>query len=366
MDGQKYNLENYLSQLEEKKNRLLSLFSVHTHPDLEVFASAVSHFRMRAEFRVWHEGDDLYYYMFDKTTESKVRTDSFPIASLLINQVMEALMLELKPNLILRKKLFQVDFLSTLSGEILVTLLYHRQLESDWINEATSLKQKLSQKFKIDLIGRARKQMFVIDRDFVVEELTVSGKKYFYKQIENSFTQPNAAVATFMLEWAQSVTSKSSGDLLELYCGNGNFSLALAGQFRQVLATELAKPSVEAAQFNIEKNQIKNVQIIRMSAEDFSDAMNGKREYNRLKGIDLKSYDCQTILVDPPRSGLDEKTVELVSRYEKIVYISCNPHTLIENLNTLSKTHKISRFALFDQFPYTEHMECGVLLSKIK
>lgn len=117
-------------------------------------------------------------------------------------------------------------------------------------------------------------------------------------------------------------------------------------------------------QFNIEKNQIKNVQIIRMSAEDFSDAMNEKREYNRLKGIDLKSYDCQTILVDPPRAGLDEKTIELVSRYEKIVYISCNPHTLIENLATLSSTHKIARFALFDQFPYTEHMESGVLLIK--
>ncbi len=364
MDNSSYSKENYLAQLELKKNRLLELFSAHSHPKLEVFSSPVSHFRMRAEFRVWHEGEDLYYYMFDKTSDSKVRTDSFPIASLLINQVMDELMLELRPNLTLRKKLFQVDFLSTLSGEILVTLLYHRQLDGDWINEATALKQRLSQKFKIDLIGRARKQIFVLDRDFVVEELTINGRKYFYKQIENSFTQPNAAVATQMLEWAQDVTRESTGDLLELYCGNGNFSLALAGQFRQVLATELAKPSVDAAQFNIEKNQIKNVQIIRMSAEDFSDAMNEKREYNRLKGIDLKSYDCQTILVDPPRAGLDEKTVELVSRYEKIVYISCNPHTLIENLATLSSTHKIARFALFDQFPYTEHMESGILLIK--
>jgi tRNA (uracil-5-)-methyltransferase len=364
MDKSTYNLENYLAQLEVKKNRVLELFSTHDHPDLEVFSSPVTHFRMRSEFRVWHEGEDLYYYMFDKASDSKMRTDSFPIASLLINQVMQALIEELRPNLTLRKKLFQVDFLSTLSGEILVTLLYHRVLDSDWIYEATALKQKLNKKFKIDLIGRARKQMFVIDRDFVVEELTVNGKKYFYKQIENSFTQPNAAVATKMLEWAQDVSRDSSGDLLELYCGNGNFSLVLAGQFRKVLATELAKPSVDAAQFNIEKNQIKNVQIIRMSAEDFSDAMNEKREYNRLKGIDLKSYDCKTILVDPPRAGLDEKTVELVSRYEKIIYISCNPNTLIENLSILSRTHNISRLALFDQFPYTEHMECGVLLVK--
>jgi tRNA (uracil-5-)-methyltransferase len=364
MDSTEYNLENYLAQLEEKKNRVLELFSSLTVPSLEVFSSPESHFRMRAEFRVWHDGEDLYYYMYDKVTEQKIRLDSFPVASLLINQVMEALMLELRPNHVLRKKLFQVDFLSTLSGEILVTLLYHRPLESDWINEATSLKKRLTQKFKLDLIGRARKQMFVIDRDFVEEVLVVNGNKFYYKQIENSFTQPNAIVATKMLEWVQDITRGSKGDLLELYCGNGNFSLALAGHFRKVLATELAKPSVEAANYNILKNKINNVQIFRMSAEDFSDAMNQKRDYNRLKGIDLKSYDCQTILVDPPRAGLDERTLELVSRYEKIIYISCNPHTLIDNLKVLSTTHNISRLAIFDQFPYTEHIESGLLLTK--
>lgn len=77
--------------------------------------------------------------------------------------------------------------------------------------------------------------------------------------------------------------SREQGDLLELYCGNGNFSLALAQNFERVLATELAKPSVEAAQFNIAANQIGNVQIIRMSAEEFTQAMEGKREFNRLK-----------------------------------------------------------------------------------
>ena len=167
-----------------------------------------------------------------------------------------------------------------------------------------------------------------------------------------------------MLEWAIDITKDSSGDLLELYCGNGNFSIALAPNFRKVLATELASPSVMAAQYNIEVNGIENLQIIRMSAEDFTDAMAGKREYNRLKGIDLNSYECNTIFVDPPRAGLDENTLKLVSLYNHILYISCNPNTLIENLNVLSKTHKIIRFALFDQFPYTEHMECGVLLEK--
>jgi tRNA (uracil-5-)-methyltransferase len=101
-----------------------------------------------------------------------------------------------------------------------------------------------------------------------------------------------------------------------------------------------------------------------MSAEDFSDAMAGKRDYTRLKGIDLKSYECNTIFVDPPRAGLDDNTISLVQSYERILYISCNPNTLVENLKRLSQTHQIKRFALFDQFPYTEHIECGIFLEK--
>lgn len=63
-----------------------------------------------------------------------------------------------------------------------------------------------------------------------------------------------------------------------------------------------------AAQYNIAANHIDNVQIIRMAAEEFTQAMNGVREFNRLQGIDLQSYQCETIFVDPPRSGLDSET----------------------------------------------------------
>jgi tRNA (uracil-5-)-methyltransferase len=101
-----------------------------------------------------------------------------------------------------------------------------------------------------------------------------------------------------------------------------------------------------------------------MSAEEFTQAMQGVRKFNRLKDIDLSSYNCETIFVDPPRSGLDDETVKLVQSYRRILYISCNPQTLCANLEQLQNTHKISRLALFDQFPYTHHMECGILLEK--
>lgn len=86
-------------------------------------------------------------------------------------------------------------------------------------------------------------------------------------------------------------------------CTAATVTFAGAGAyFDRVLATEIAKPSVAAAQYNIAANHIDNVQIIRMAAEEFTQAMNGVREFNRLQGIDLQSYQCETIFVDPPRS----------------------------------------------------------------
>ena len=189
-------------------------------------------------------------------------------------------------------------------------------------------------------------------------------KEYHYKQIEGGFTQPNGEMNQQMLAWAQSVSESLQGDLVEMYCGNGNFSVALAGSFDKVLATEISKTSVNAAQYNIEKNGIDNLIIARLSSEEFVQALKGEREFRRLQGIDLSSYNFTSTLVDPPRAGLDEESVKKTQEYDNIIYISCNPDTLEDNLKVLTETHEIKRFALFDQFPYTHHIECGVFLQR--
>ncbi|MDY1039314.1 tRNA (uridine(54)-C5)-methyltransferase TrmA [Lelliottia sp. CFBP8978] len=356
--------EQYDAQLAEKVVRLQSMMTPFAAPVPEVFRSPVSHYRMRAEFRIWHDGDDLYHIIFDQQTKSRIRVDSFPAASELINQLMTLMIESVRENPVLRHKLFQIDYLTTQSNQAIVSLLYHKALNDEWRQEAETLRDALRAKnINVHLIGRATKTKIMLDQDYVDERLPVAGKEMIYRQVENSFTQPNAAMNVQMLEWALNATEGATGDLLELYCGNGNFSLALARNFERVLATEIAKPSVAAAQYNIAANHIDNVQIIRMAAEEFTQAMNGVREFNRLQGIDLKSYQCETIFVDPPRSGLDSETEKMVQAYPRILYISCNPETLCKNLETLSQTHKVERLALFDQFPYTHHMECGVLLT---
>jgi len=358
-------IEDYDAQLAEKVSRLETMMTPFAAPDVEVFRSPVSHYRMRAEFRLWHDGDDIYHIIFDQQTRERIRVDQFPAASQLINQLMPKMITAIRDNRTLRHKLFQIDYLSTLSNQIVISLLYHRKLDDEWQQAAAALRDQLrAEGLDVQLIGRATKTKICLDRDYVDECLPVAGREIIYRQVENSFTQPNAAMNIQMLEWALDVTQDSQGDLLELYCGNGNFSLALARNYRRVLATEIAKPSVASAQYNIAVNQIDNVQIIRMAAEEFTQAMNGVRSFNRLEGIDLTSYECETIFVDPPRSGLDEETVKMVQAYPRILYISCNPQTLSDNLQTLAETHDVTRLALFDQFPYTHHMECGVLLTR--
>ncbi|GHB27612.1 tRNA (uridine(54)-C5)-methyltransferase TrmA [Salinicola rhizosphaerae] len=357
----------YDAQLDAKRERIEQQFASFSPPPLEVFASPPTHYRMRAEFRLWHEGDDLYYAMFESDPEAPkgkrvVRIDQFPVASRRINALMPALLDAIRDDELMRRKLFQVEFLTTLDGEALVTLIYHKALDDNWESRARELQTLLG----VSLIGRSRKQRIVLDRDHVWERLEVEGRELHYQQVENSFTQPNAEICRAMLAWARDVTrdTERRRDLVELYCGNGNFTIALAENFRRVVATEISRTSVASAQANIEANGIDNVHVARMSAEEFAQVLAGEKQGRRVSAMALEACDFSTVLVDPPRAGLDADSCEPLMRYERIVYISCNPDTLAGNLEQLTRTHRVTRMALFDQFPWTDHCECGVLLER--
>ena len=364
------NPADYQHQLATKVERIAQQFAEFSPPALTVFDSPPQHFRMRAEFRIWHTEDDLFYAMFERDEQQQkqvIKIEQFIIADQAISNLMQPLLAAIKQQPILAARLFEIDFLATLSGELLVSLIYHRHLNDDWNRAAT----QLAKQFNINIIGRSRGQKVVLCDDFITEQFAVLGTQYRYRQIENGFSQPNAPVCEKMLNWAAEQAQQyadNNGDLLELYCGNGNFTLPLARHFRRVLATEIAKSSVQAADWAIQANAIDNIKIARLSAEEFSQALSGQREFRRLKdsGIDLTTYQFNTIFVDPPRAGIDDDTLELMADFECIIYISCNPDTLHANVTRLIRTHRIISFAMFDQFPYTHHVECGIVLMKGK
>lgn len=348
----------YDAQLADKTARLAALLAPFNAPAPAVFASPRAHYRMRAEFRLWREGETRHYAMFEPgDNRTPILLEDFPIASERINELMPGLQAAWNDPA-LGFKLFQVEFLTTLAGDALVTLAYHRPLDDAWRAAA----ERLSILLGASIVGRSRGQRVVVGRDFVEETMTVDGRTFRYRQPEGAFTQPNGTVCQAMLQWACEALGQRDDDLLELYCGNGNFTLPLATRVRRVLATEISKTSVNAALANLADNGIDNVTLVRLSAEELTQALNDVRPFRRLAGIDLKSYAFGSVFVDPPRAGMDADTCELTRRFQRILYISCNPETLAANIAQLADTHRIERCALFDQFPYTHHMEAGVLL----
>ncbi|MEY2632951.1 MAG: tRNA (uracil-5-)-methyltransferase [Pseudomonadota bacterium] len=356
-----YDPANYAEQLAAKVARYRADFAELGLPEPEVFASEPLNYRMRAEFRMWHQGERVDYAMFDPTGPRRVViVEDFPIACPPIHAAMPRLRALLQDSPALKKRLFQVEFLATLSGELLIVLVYHRELDAAWEVAARELAAALG----AQIIGRSRKQKIVLERDWLLEEFELGGRRLRYQQIEGSFTQPNGGMNRQMLGWACRQAAGLGGDLLELYCGNGNFTLALAPHFRQVLATEVSKTSVAAANYNLEANGVSNITLVRMASDEISGALAKVREYRRMQGVNLDDYAFSTLFVDPPRSGLDDATLDLARGFRHILYISCNPETLRSNLAALAPTHRITAAAAFDQFPYTHHLECGVLLAR--
>ena len=355
--------ERYDALLDSKLTEVAPRFAPFFAGKPKVVRSSPSGFRLRAEFRIWHESDDLNYVMFRRgAPKQPIPIEHFPIASPKIQQLMPRLLERLRSSGSLRKKLFQVEFLSTLEGDTAITLIYHRALDGDWEAAARSLSETLD----VSIIGRSRKQKIVVGRDWVQETLNCNGRQYRYQQPEQAFTQPNARVNEQMLDWACEQAAGIGGDLLELYCGIGNFTLPLATHFDHVIATELSKVATRAAEQNRQTNHIDNVEFARLSAEEMAEAMDGVRPFRRLANLrqPLTDYALRSLFVDPPRAGLDPATLSLAKRFDNVFYISCNPDTLLENLATLNSTHEVHALAFFDQFPYTHHLECGVILQK--
>ena len=356
----------YETQLREKIARYQTDFADCSLPEPAVYRSAPSHYRLRAEFRIWRHRDEtgrelIDYAMFDpENPKQPVLMRDYPVACAAICALMPRLRDAVLSSDILRHRYYAVEFLATLSGDMLVTMIYHKKLDSDWESAARALAAELG----IRIIGRSKGQKLVLENDWVQEAFELDGRPLRYRQLEGGFTQPNGGVNRQMLSWARQQASGLGGDLLELYCGNGNFTIALAPAFGRVLATEISKTSVQAANYNLVANGIDNVTLARMSSEEFSAARAGEREFRRLQGIDLDAYRFSTLFVDPPRSGLDAQTLELARGFEHILYISCNPQTLLENVAALHDTHAIAAAAAFDQFPYTHHLECGLLLQR--
>ena len=446
---------DYQALLESKANSVRSQFADYLAGDaapLEVYGSRPRHFRNRARFAVARFDGELCYALFDKGAPS-VAVREFPIATEAINAMMPRLLAAVNASATLRSALSAVHFLSPQSGDLLVTLIYGDgvPLDERWCEAARVLKASLGLPA---LLGRTRGQTVALDRDHVEEVYCLrDGRRLTYRQMEGSFSNPSAAMCEHTLNFLCAAASEASNAclaahqasaphppslppsasqapamapaLLELYCGNGNHTVALAPHFSRVLAVEIDRRLCAAAEHNLAANDVRNASILctpsgklckrlfhslrkRRTASTaastaasaaVSAAVEAVEAVGAVEAVEaveaaagavptvacaacprpsaprsmtpemtwLNEAEARTevILVDPPRCGLDADTLALVAAFDHILYISCNPSTLLASLQTsLGATHEVRRWAVFDHFAYTEHLEMGVLLSR--
>lgn len=345
---------NYEEQLRQKKEAFCDLGIGLA--DL-VVPSPKEGYRARAEFKVFHDRDGIHLAMYAQ--KKPVLIQKCPILLPSLQKILDFLVVYLNANPRLCHKLFGIEVMGGAESRCLLVLLYHKNLDEIWEEEA----QELAQKLGVQIIGRSRGQKIILQEETLEDIVSVDERKYRFIRYDNGFSQPNPYINVKMLEFALSCIEEDAKDLLELYCGGGNFTIPLSRKFERVFATEVAKSSIKALYQNLALNDIKNVFCARLSGEETIKALSFERNFKRLERIDLSSYQFSHLLIDPPRSGVGDKTMlNFMGRFSNIIYISCNPSTLKKDLEVLRQTHQILKIVLFDQFPYTYHLECGVWL----
>ena len=172
-----------------------------------------------------------------------------------------------------------------------------------------------------------------------------------------SFYQVNPTQAVKLYNIVKDYAQLTKEDILvDLYCGIGTITLWLADQAQEVIGIEIVPQAIENAQENAELNSISNARFI------VSDASKGA-----IKLLDEK-VKPSVIVVDPPRKGLDEPTIEAIATLnpKRLVYVSCNPATLVRDIKILTdKGFGLVKATPVDMFPRTPHVETVVLMSRV-
>ena len=169
-----------------------------------------------------------------------------------------------------------------------------------------------------------------------------------------SFFQLNTRQAEVLYDEAVSLIDENDEEVLEADCGVGVMSLMAARKAKHVTGVEIVPDAIDNAKKNARYNKIDNVDFV------VGDSGSVMEEISKEKQLDC-------LIVDPPRTGLDEKMINSIlnSNAKKLIYVSCNPSTLAKNLNVLKEYYNIESIRAIDVFSNTEHVESIVYLARM-
>ena len=178
--------------------------------------------------------------------------------------------------------------------------------------------------------------------------------EFVFKISPLSFYQVNPIQAQRLYQIGVDAAQITKQDIVfDLYCGIGTISLFMAPFAKSVYGIELVEEAVCAARENALINKIDNAQFIAGDVEKILDDL-----------INKQKIIPDIVMVDPPRKGLDRKSIDNILRIspKRLVYISCNPATLVRDMSALEGLYEIKRLKPVDMFPFTSHVECVVAM----
>jgi len=324
---------DYLDQLEWKRKKAID-FTGFT--DVKVFESPQYHYRNRMDF-FFSENIGLR----KKDNPGSILDIEFcPISEMKINQLLSEIRQDFKDagkafkSVVIRKNgiVFLLDENSTKLGQAIEKIK----------NFKTSAE---------NVVVSHGNESFPVKGDEILSQ-ELLGKTYFFPA--TGFFQNNTFIAKKMHEYCALLLEKYStrnATLLDLYGGVGCFGINNAGKFKDVWIIEEFSKSIECANKNILENGIKNAKAQTLDS-------------NKISRLNFGSL--LFVIADPPRSGMDQKTIETLKNLspEVLIYISCNILQLRKDILKFKK-YKIESVAVFDMFPNTPHIETVVELKRL-
>ncbi len=233
--------------------------------------------------------------------------------------------------------------IKAMSDEEVMLIIY-----TDSCKDVDTFAEYMSDFVKNIIIFGNNKQVSSTNKSNIIARL--GKKQYIVNPL--SFFQINLAQTLNIYNKINEYVIKSkSNNLLDLYCGTGSIGIFVSDNCESLTGVEIIKEAIENAKENAKLNGVKNSSFYVGDTKLVLDKINS-------------NFD--TVIVDPPRAGLDKKVVDDIIKISPstLVYLSCDPMTLARDLKLLSEKYEIVEVTPYDMFPNTYHVETLVLLKK--
>ena len=312
--------DNIIKYKKEKLENILNKFA-NINYDINIVKSNNLNYRNKITLKIVDKTIGFYKY----NTNDLIEINNCLIANDSINEFIKYL------------KDFKIK-----NGEVIIRSNYNNELLINIIS-----KDKITiPDNDLKIVGILQNNKLIYGEDHFME--LINNK--FFEVSYDSFFQINRDITSKIFDYIRSNILKNK-NVLDLYCGVGTLGINVADISSKVYGIEIVENAVLNAIKNAKINKVNNIKYMLGSAD---------------KIIDKIDDNIDVVIIDPPRSGLTNKEIDVIKsmNVKQIIYVSCDPITLSRDLKLFSTDYKIKNIKGFDMFSYTYHIETICILER--